>query len=427
MEAKELLSQIEASIESKTNALTENIKKEFETKTLEYESRIKELETQLSTAKHITSVHDMSDDDPTSGFNKGFYEFAYAVFEAGKPGNMGVMDKRLSDSIKKAAGTGLTEATGSDGGFLIPVEYRTQLLQKAIEKTNILGDCTTIPMKTNSIKMPYINDTTHASATVHGGVRLYWEEELAEKTATKPAIGQLTLNLHKCIGMCYASDEILTDSPISLEPMINSMFTDALAWTLDNVFLNGGGGGQPVGILSAPCIIQVSKETNQLSTTLNYTNVLKMYMRMAGSSRGRAKWYANPDTIPQLYSMSLAVGTGGSAVFLPAGGASTRPYDTLFGRQVIFTEHCQTLGTVGDIYFADFSQYLVGRKTGAQGGLKADTSIHLKFDYDQTAFKFEENTDPFYSNIDSESCEFMGSPNAFLSMGNHEPSANYVH
>ena len=44
----------------------------------------------------------------------------------------------------------------------------------------------------------------------------------------------------------------------------------------------------------------------------------------------------------------------------------------------------QTLGTQGDIGLADFSQYLIGDK----GGIKVATSIHLRFDYDETAFRF---------------------------------------
>ena len=58
---------------------------------------------------------------------------------------------------------------------------------------------------------------------------------------------------------------------------------------------------------------------------------------------------------------------------------------TLLGRPVVPIEHCATLGPVGDIIFADMSQYLYGRK--AQG-IEMATSIHLRFDYDQTTFRF---------------------------------------
>jgi HK97 family phage major capsid protein len=109
-----------------------------------------------------------------------------------------------------------------------------------------------------------------------------------------------------------------------------------------------------------------------------------MYARMYDKTN--AIWMANDDTFQQLASMSLSVGTGGVPVWLPANGASGKPYDTLMGKPLVWTEHCQTLGTKGDIYFVDWTQYLVGQKSGGQVAFAS--SIHLKFDYDQTAFRF---------------------------------------
>jgi HK97 family phage major capsid protein len=69
---------------------------------------------------------------------------------------------------------------------------------------------------------------------------------------------------------------------------------------------------------------------------------------------------------------------------MPAGGMSGLPYATLFGRPVIPVEYCATLGTVGDIILADFNEYLLARK----GGLQTASSIHFRFDYDETVFRF---------------------------------------
>ncbi|MFH1572378.1 MAG: phage major capsid protein [Acidobacteriota bacterium] len=113
---------------------------------------------------------------------------------------------------------------------------------------------------------------------------------------------------------------------------------------------------------------------------------MKMYSR--NSNPGNAVWLANENTLPQLASMALNVGTGGVPVFLPANGAAGLPYNTLFGRPLIFNKHCSTLGAVGDLIFCDLSQYLVGMKSGQGPAGKFDSSIHLKFDADQTAFRF---------------------------------------
>ena len=76
---------------------------------------------------------------------------------------------------------------------------------------------------------------------------------------------------------------------------------------------------------------------------------------------------------------------GQTPVYLPPGGLSNNPYGTLFGRPVIPHQVCETVGDVFDIGFVDLSQYLALIKAG---GLKSQTSIHLWFDQDLTAFKF---------------------------------------
>lgn len=83
--------------------------------------------------------------------------------------------------------------------------------------------------------------------------------------------------------------------------------------------------------------------------------------------------------------MSLSLGSGGSAVYVPAGGASAAPYGLLMGRPVIPIEQCQTVGTAGDIILANFKKgYILGEK----GGIKTDVSIHMRFVYDESCFRW---------------------------------------
>jgi HK97 family phage major capsid protein len=70
---------------------------------------------------------------------------------------------------------------------------------------------------------------------------------------------------------------------------------------------------------------------------------------------------------------------------MPPGGLSQAAYGTLLGRPVIPIEQCQVLNTVGDIILADFSNgYIIAEK----GGIKSDMSIHVKFQYDESVFRF---------------------------------------
>ncbi len=324
--------------------------------------------------KKFQLVGDTTANDKSNGF-KSFGEFAHSVYKASK----GQIDARL-----KAAGSpSQNENDMEAGGYLIPEEYRNTLFQLAVEKSDIMRKCTRIPMASNSINIPIVNGFDHSGGLVHGGVQFLWLDEEASYTAKNVKFARVHLMLKKVAGMCYMSDEIMEDSPISMEPLITGAFTDALVWTLDDVFITGTGAGKPLGILNAPCKITVSKETGQAASTVVFENIIKMYARIWSDKN--AIFMANRACIPQLATMSLAVGTGGVPVYLPANGASGQPYSTLMGLPLVWTEHCSALGTAGDVILVDWSQYLVGTK--ATGGVKTASSIHLKFDADQTTFK----------------------------------------
>ncbi len=82
--------------------------------------------------------------------------------------------------------------------------------------------------------------------------------------------------------------------------------------------------------------------------------------------------------------LSQVVGTGGVPVYLPPGGIADTPNARLKGRPVMPIEACATLGTEGDIILADMRAYV----TGLKGGIDSAMSMHLRFDYAETAFRF---------------------------------------
>jgi len=154
---------------------------------------------------------------------------------------------------------------------------------------------------------------------------------------------------------------------------------------IDEVIINGLGGGQPLGIMNSGCKIAVDVETGQDAATVLAENIIKMRARLWGAGRKNARWFVHQDVEPQLHKMNLAAGTAGQLVYMPAGGLSGQPFDMLYGIPVIPIEACQTLGTEGDIILADMSQYFLAKK----GGIEAASSIHVKFIYGETCFRFK--------------------------------------
>jgi HK97 family phage major capsid protein len=348
-----------------------------------------QLEVEQSLAKNQTDVQGGAQkkadvyvvQDEADQKYESFGEFARDVAVYGINGKM---PKMLQYHETRMAASGMSEGKPSEGGFLVDPEYSQQLIEK-VHNTGLLASRVR-KMSTNSnvVKLPYIDETSRADGSRLGGVRGYWSGEANQMTSSNMTFGEMTFELKKLTGLSYVTDELVEDAPM-LNSYLFDGFVEEFGFKLDDAILNGTGGGQPLGILNSNALVSVSKESGQAANTFLYENAVAMYAQLWSRSRPNAVVVMNQDVIPQLFTLNLAVGTGGSALYVPAGGASARPYDTLLGMPIIYSEQAQTLGTKGDVYFFDPTQYILVDKAG---GIKSASSIHLRFDYNETAFRW---------------------------------------
>jgi HK97 family phage major capsid protein len=311
-------------------------------------------------------------------------EFLRDVRNAEIPG--GRVNKRLHET---RAASGLSEAVPSDGGYTVQSDFATQLIEDAYKTGKLAPLCNTFELSTNSnrIEINGIDETSRATGSRWGGIRGYWLDEAAEKTKSAPKFRKIKLKLNKLIGLCYATDELLEDSSM-LEGVIRRGFASEFGFLIDDSIINGTGVGQPLGIINAGCLVTQAKESGQSAATIVYENLINMWSRLLPGSEQNAVWLYNKDCLPQLATMSVD-GSGNSPIFQVGTGAASAgsrgPVPaTIFGRPAFPMEQCQTLGTAGDIYLADFSNYVLARK----GGVQAAMSIHVRFIYDESVFRF---------------------------------------
>lgn len=285
----------------------------------------------------------------------------------------------------RAAATGANEGVPSEGGFLVDKDSAGFLSQTAIATGLLSRRCFYIPISANSngLKARLINETSRANGSRFGGIQVYHAAEAATVTATKPKFRDFEMSLHKLMGLFYATDELLQDAA-ALTAMVNQWFPMEFGFKIDDVLVSGTGAGQGLGILNAGCLVSISKETGQKADTVVFENIINMDARLLDSSDARAIWLINRDIKPSLATMSLAVGTGGVPVYLPANGAAGRPTNQLYGREIISIEQCSALGDKGDIILADFGEMAFIDK----GAVQTAVSIHVQFIYDEMTFRW---------------------------------------
>lgn len=332
------------------------------------DERLKNVEKTIEAVKKVPG----SDEDPTGGFKKG--EFFKSVFNASPKAGNGQIDPRLKE-MTKAFG----DATIAEDGWPLPVAMRNEFIQMVIESSNILSMCKPVPVAVNSIDLPVLDSTT---------ITTYWITEGARLTDSEPAADKINLKLCKLTSLAIVNSELLQDSPISLDSVLAYQFVNKMNLALDLAFYRGSGSNQPLGAVHASntARIEVAEVSGQTNATVVEQNLIDMYD--AQKNKANAVWMLSPTKVlPQIMQINRSISTaGGVPLFVPPTGLAGAPYGTIFGRPVIFCDACPALGTSGDIAFVDWGSYYVAQKAGA--GINAETSIHVRFDYDQMCFRF---------------------------------------
>ncbi len=282
--------------------------------------------------------------------------------------------------------SGFNEGVGNEGGFLVGTDISSNIIQQTFDQGVISSRCTTIPISSgsNGVKIPARADKTRTDGNRNGGVMAYWAAEAAAYTATTPKpFEKIELELNKLTALAYATEEVLQDAA-ALGAYITGALPAEMDFVLNNAILRGAGAGIPLGILNSPALITQAAEGSQTADTVNVKNVMKMYSRMPAWLKPQAVWMINSEVMPQLQLMTSDTTSAAQMVYMPPGGVSGAPYGTLFGRPVIEIEFASAIGDVGDIMLCAWGEYFLATK----GGVQQQASMHVRFLYDETAFKF---------------------------------------
>jgi len=133
----------------------------------------------------------------------------------------------------------LSEGIDADGGYLVPEEYDSRLIE-GLEEENIFRKLGTT-ITTSGERKINIAATKPAAA---------WIDEGEALTFGDATFAQINLDAHKLHVAVKVTEELLYDNAFGLENYIIRQFSKALANAEEDAFLNGTGVGQPLGLLA---------------------------------------------------------------------------------------------------------------------------------------------------------------------------------
>tara|TARA_R110002012_G_scaffold37867_3_gene105976 strand:+ start:241 stop:1617 length:1377 start_codon:yes stop_codon:yes gene_type:complete len=306
--------------------------------------------------------------DPKFGFSNGG-EFLRSVF---KNGNNISQDKRLMGiaDIMQTAGDHTTIADG----LMIPSEFAEGLL---INESGISDDWVG-RMATEQTSSNSKTFKRSAANTTGGSVGITAARiaENTQMTSSKEVFETTTLPLAKLYAYSNVTEEDLNDIPW-LEGHLAMQAPKVIRAKFAGELLSGTGVGEALGMFNTNNSnkIAVSRDT---ATDVKAEDIAAMYARAIVSSG--SFWLINRDVMAKLPLMTV-----GDVPIVFENYFKDGMIGFLNGLPVYQSEDCSVLGTQGDVRLINPDGYRVLEKVG---GSQFASSIHVRFDYDSTAFRW---------------------------------------
>jgi len=278
----------------------------------------------------------------------------------------------------------LTESSGSQGGYLVPTDYRNELLSIDGYSPIVRDRANVVPVSVEKIKWPALNQSgslSGADSNFYGGVKMTWADENDSATETNQTFKEIELVVNRLSAYTQVSNHLLQDSPISVDALVRQQFALAIGQHLDYQFLRGDGVGKPLGALSGSGSISVTRTT---STRFKLADAANMIKRLPASSMANAVWVMSQSVLSELVQL---VDAGNNSVYMP----NVQPgiNFSLFGLPVMITENLPALGTAKDVCLCDFSKYIIAENQD----VTISVSEHVAFLTNKQTFKVDMRLD----------------------------------
>lgn len=205
------------------------------------------------------------------------------------------MLKALRTNFRQVANV-LQEGIDADGGYLVPEEYDSRLIEGLSEENVFRKLATTIT--TSGERKINIAATKPAAA---------WIEEGEALTFGDATFAQINLDAHKLHVAVKVTEELLYDNAFGLENYIIRQFAKALANAEEDAFLNGSGVGQPLGLLSEEGGAEIGITTAAVDD-ITYGEVVRLVYSLKRPYRKNAAFLCNDQTIAYLRTLTDTTG-----------------------------------------------------------------------------------------------------------------------
>lgn len=270
--------------------------------------------------------------------------------------------KRLGypDTVQKA----LTWGTGTEGGYIVPPEYATTIIELLRQQAVFMkANPTVVDMPRGKLSLP----------AIAGGTTAEYIGEAQEAPVTGMTFGQVNLSFKKLAAVVPVSNDLLRYSPTGVQPLVTSDLLASMALRFDQAAIRDNGTGNvPKGLRYwAPAGNLIAA-----NATINATTVEADLWKLIGKLEDqnvrflRPTWLFAPRTKRFLMQLTNSQGNyvfreemkGGTLLGFPWLQTSVIPINLGVGSDE------------SEVYLADFADVVVGTSANLQVDVSADAA-----------------------------------------------------
>lgn len=243
----------------------------------------------------------------------------------------------------------LQEGVDSEGGYLVPDEFETTLIEALTEDNVVrnLSHCFTT--NSGSHKIPVVTAKGTAS----------WVDEEGAIPESDDTFGQQLIGAHKVATLIKVSAELLNDSAFNLEQYFTREFSRRIGAAEENAFLTGNGTSKPTGILNATGGAEVGVTTAS-ATAITADELIDLFFSLKAPYRKNAVWLLNDSTMKLIRKLK-----DGNGQYLWQPSIHEGGFDTILGKRIYTSAYApDAAANAKTVAFGDFGFYWIGDRQG---------------------------------------------------------------
>lgn len=360
-EQGKLVKQFREEVVSEIKNQEDKVKTYVSEKDAKMQGRLDEIEGRINvlTAPDGSLKSDASDVEEMNELYSKYIRKGFSKFDQSDSNRLAELTTKSYGN--KAAGDPVQSYTDADGGFLVPEQFYSTILNNFQEVDPMRSEAEVIQITGNQIDF-------HTGFDAAAG----WEAEnftynaSTAPDAADPSFSRKTIKAHALMGQVRITQEALEDIP-NIAGYITERLATKMAYAEGNAYISGAGDGsnQPQGIETNAIQSQLSNNVVMASNTaFDFDEFFELQGKFKTGYQNNLKWFFNMNTLGALRKVQ---DTQGNYLWQGAlGGASEGHPATIAGRPYTIFPSLPNLGaSTHPVYCGDMRQaYKIVQKVG---------------------------------------------------------------